>query len=318
MRVVFLGTPDFAVPSLSALLHRPDEYQLAGVITQPDRPAGRGQRLTSPPVKLLSKQHRVPLLQCERLRDNPEARRFLRDKAPELLVVVAFGQILDEEFFNYPPLGSLNLHPSLLPKYRGAAPVIHTLLNGETETGVSIMKIDQGMDSGDILSQKSVSIDPDVRAGELGSLLADVGAELLIHTIPGYARGEILPQAQDHGRATDAPRISKEERRIHWDAPAEVVHNQVRALNPWPVARSGFRGGAVRVWRTQRISKPTKDLSWRGQPGLVACIGDNEIVVECGAATFLSLKELQLPDRKRLSAADFVNGTKLRSGEVLV
>ena len=318
MRVVFLGTPDFAVPSLSALLHTPDEYQLVGVITQPDRPAGRGRRLTAPPVKLLSEKHGIPLLQCERLRDNPEARGFLRDKNPELLVVVAFGQILDEEFFDYPPLGSLNVHASLLPKYRGAAPVIHALLDGETETGVSIVKIDERVDSGDTLSQRPVSVGPDVMAGELGSLLGDVGAKLLLDTIPGYARGEILPQAQDHSRATYAPRISKEKARIHWDVPAEVVHNQVRALNPWPVARSGFRGGTVRIWRTQSISKPTKDLYSGGQPGLIACIGNTGIIVECGAATFLSLKDLQLPDRKRVSAADFVNGTKLRSGEVLV
>lgn len=313
MRVVFLGTPEFAVPSLEALLR--NQYEVAGVITQPDRPAGRGQELTASPVKRIAEEAGVPIFQPPRIRSNPEAIGFLKQKSPELILVVAFGQILPEEFFAYPPLGALNVHASLLPYYRGAAPVVHALIQGEKTTGVTIMKIDAGMDTGDILTQGKVPIGENTTAGELEEILANQGAELLVETIPGYARGEIKPQPQDHSRATLAPRIKKEDARIDWNRPARDTHNWIRAFNPWPVAFTTFRSQIVKIWRSELGSKggpPARPHA----PGEVVEVGTDEILVCCGGPSVIALKELQLPNRKRLSARDFVNGTDLRVGEI--
>ncbi|MEE8160287.1 MAG: methionyl-tRNA formyltransferase [Acidobacteriota bacterium] len=317
MRVVFLGTPEFAVPSLEALLNVPQQCKVVGVMTQPDRPAGRGQRLTAPPVKLLADRHDVPVFQADRLRGNLEALEFLRSREPDLNVVVAFGQILTSEFFDYPSLGTLNVHASLLPKYRGAAPVIHALINGETLSGVTIMKIDEGMDTGDILSQLTVPVTEDMPAGALAQVLASSGADLLIETIPGYAKGEIQLRPQEHAQSTYAPRIKKEESRINWKQPAATVHNLVRALNPWPTAFTEFRGEKLRIWRTKKRSQVMSRSSSRSQPGQLLTVEKGEIAVQCGDSTSLCLIELQLPNRRRVSAGDFVNGVRLKVGEVL-
>jgi methionyl-tRNA formyltransferase len=301
MRVVFLGTPEFAIPSLKALLTARDQFDLVGVVTQPDRPAGRGQKLNVPPVKQLAERHGVPVFQTHRLRENPEALEFLRSKEPEVNVVVAFGQILPLEFFDFPPLGSLNVHASLLPKYRGAAPVIHALLNGETQNGVTIMKIDEGMDTGDILSQVAVPVSEDMTAGELEPVLARKGAELLVQTIPGYEKGEIRPRSQDHTQVTYAPRIKKEDGRIDWNRTAESIHNLVRGLNPWPAAFATFRRERLKIWRTTKLEQAVASVFLGGQSGMVVAV-ENKIIVECGEQTFLSLLELQLPNRKRVSA----------------
>lgn len=318
MRVVFLGTPEFAVPSLKALLDPTHhDCELVGVITQPDRPAGRGHKLTPPPVRLVAEESNVPFFQPHRLRDDPEALRFLKEKKPQLVVVVAFGQILPPDFFNYPSLGSINVHASLLPRYRGAAPMAHALMNGEKETGVTIMKIDQGMDTGDILSQAAVSVGENTTGEELEDILALKGAELLIETIPGYAEGEIQARPQNHEQASYAPRIKKEDARIDWNRPAPQIHNRIRAFNPWPTAVADFRGARVKIWRSQKMKENGEDLRPSGRVGTIAAVGKDKIVVECGRKTFLSLKELQLPNRKRVSARDFVNGTSLRPGELL-
>jgi len=317
MRVVFLGTPEFAVPSLEALLNVPQQCKVVGVMTQPDRPAGRGQRLTAPPVKLLADSHDVPVFQADRLRGNQEALEFLRSRESDLNVVVAFGQILTSEFFDFPSLGTLNVHASLLPKYRGAAPVIHALINGEILSGVTIMRIDEGMDTGDILSQLTVPVTEDMTAGELAQGLASCGADLLIETIPGYAKGEIQPRPQDHAQSTYAPRMKKEESRINWKQPAATVHNLVRALNPWPTAFTEFRGEKLKIWRTRKRSQVMSHSSSRSQPGQILTVEKGEIVVQCGDSTSLRLIELQLPNRRRVAAGDFVNGVSLKVGEVL-
>ena len=317
MRVLFLGTPGFAVPSLQALLDfsNPD-YELVGVISQPDRPAGRGQRLTPPPVKILAEQSGLPVFQSERLRDDPDALQFLRERDPQLMVVVAFGQILTSEFFEYPKLGTLNVHASLLPKYRGAAPITHTLINGETQTGVTIMKIDEGMDTGDIVSQDTVDVEENTTQGELEDLLAHKGAQLLIETLPPYAKGELRPQPQDHDKATYAPRMAKQDAQIDWNRSAPEIHNWIRALNPWPTAAAHFQGKKVKIWCSQQVEEGEADSRPAGQPGAILELGQDEIIVECGQETLLSLRELQLPNRARISARDFVNGVNPRVGDL--
>lgn len=315
MRVLFVGTPEFAVPSLQALLQH--GYEVVGLITQPDRPAGRGQKLAAPPVKKLAAAANLPVLQPAKLRQSPETLRFLEEQRPQLMVVAAFGQILPPPVFNFPPLGTINVHASLLPAYRGAAPVAHALIQGEAETGVTIMKLDQGMDTGDILTQWTVPIDENVTAGELEKLLALKGAQLLIQTIPGYARGEIHPQPQDHRRATYAPRIKKEDARIDWNLAAPRIHNRVRGLHPWPVAFTGFRGERIKIWRSRKLSAQVSEArAVGGSAGEILAIGREEIVVQCGERTQLALQEVQLPNRDRIAARDFANGVDLKVGEI--
>ena len=319
MRVVFLGTPGFSVPSLKALLNSTHyDYKLVGVITQPDRPAGRGQKLTPPPVKVVAEQFGLPIFQPHRLRDDPDAQQFLKETHPELMVVVAFGQILTPEFFDYPPLGSINVHSSLLPKYRGAEPIVHALINGETETGVTIMKIDEGIDTGDILSQVSLPVEEDTTAGELEDVLAHQGAELLIHTIPLYAEGKIQSQSQDDEQATYAPRLGKEDAQIDWNRSGPQIHDWVRALNPWPTATANFRNEKVKIWRTARVKEVPRGVSSSGRPGEILTLGKEEIIVECGQKTFLSVLELQLPNRKRVLARDFINGMNPKVGDLFI
>ncbi len=316
MRVVFLGTSEFSVPSLEALMG--NSFDVVGVVTQPDRPAGRGHGLRASPIKTLAESAAIPVFQPGKLRNNPEAVLFLQERRPELMVIVAFGQILPPEFFDFSRFGTLNVHASLLPRYRGAAPVAHALMKGEKVTGVTIIKIDEGMDTGDILSQARVPIDENVTAGELEDSLARKGAELLLPTISGYARGEIEPCPQDHGQATHAPRVQKEEGRINWTWHADEIHNRIRALNPWPVTFTMFRGQKLKIWRSRKQSPsgvaPKVEST---DPGEVVMIGRSEIVVQCGGQSLLGLEELQLPNRKRLSSGDFANGVALRVGEIV-
>ncbi|MEE8348764.1 MAG: methionyl-tRNA formyltransferase [Acidobacteriota bacterium] len=316
MRVVFLGTPGFAVPSLRTLHdHSEHDLQLVGVITQPDRPAGRGQKLTLPPVKTVAVELNIPVFQPGRLRGNETAQSFLEKADPDLMIVVAFGQILSPEFFNYPPLGTLNVHASLLPSYRGAAPIVHTLLNGERETGVTIMKIDEGMDTGAIVSQSRWKVGKDITAGELEESLACQGAELLIQTIPGYVAGEIQPVPQDPEQASYAPRIKKKEVHIDWNWTDLRIHNWVRALNPRPASTAAFRGETVKVWRTSRNEARNPGANRAPSPGEILSLEDRQIRVACGDQTCLSIEELQRPNRKRLSAGEFIDGMKPEVGE---
>ena len=315
MRIVFLGTSKFAVPSLRSLME--NDFDVIGVVTQPDRPAGRGQRLRASPVKTLAESAAIPVFQPARLRDNPEGIRFLQRWHPELMVVVAFGQILPREFFDFPMFGTCNVHASLLPLYRGAAPVLHALMRGEKVTGVTIIKIDEGTDTGDILSQAPVPIDENMTTGELEDLLARKGADLLLQTVSGYASGEIVPRPQDHSQATYAARIGKEEGRIDWSRNAEELHNRIRAFNPWPVAFTIFRDQKLRIWRSEKDGLRTAGSEQSSAtPGEVVTIGRSGIVVQCGGHSLLALKEFQLPDRKRLSSIDFANGVALQTGEI--
>ena len=317
MRVVFLGTPEFAVPSLEMVLNASQKFEVVGVITQPDRPSGRGQRLTAPPIKLLASAHDIPVFQTDRLRGNLEALEFLKNLKPDLNVVVAFGQILTSDFFDYPRLGTVNVHASLLPKYRGAAPIVRTLINGEIDSGVTIMKIDEEMDTGDILSQVVVPVSDDMTSGELSKLLSEKGADLLIETIPDYANGEIQICPQEHTQSTYASIIKKEEAKINWEKTAGTVHNLVRALNPVPAAFTRFRGEKLKIWRTTKQKQITSYSSLSNKSGEILTVEKAKVVVQCGNNTFIRLLEVQLPNRKRISANDFSNGANLKTGEVL-
>ena len=315
MRVLFLGTPDFARTFLQALADNRARLglELAGVVTQPDRRSGRGRKLSPPPVKVAARQLELPIFQCARIRGNAEAREFLRQVRPDVMVVVAFGQILPREFFDWPPFGSLNVHTSLLPRYRGAAPVVHAILNGEQETGVTVMKLDEGMDTGDVLAQAATPIGPDVTSGELEWQLSRQGVDLLLETLPAYLSGELQGRPQDHQRATLAPLIRKADARIDWTRPARRIHDQIRAFNPRPGAFTRFRGERLKIWRS-RDSQPS------GFPvlsGRIRTTGQGAILVGCGEGSSLEIVELQSANRGRLRARDFANGMKLRSGELL-
>ena len=311
-RVLFLGTPDFAVPTLRALLESPDAT-LVGVVTQPDRRAGRGRKLVAPPVKRVALRHDVPLLQPARLRRNPEAERFLREAEPDLLVVAAFGQMLPRLFFEGPPHGALNVHASLLPRYRGAAPVVYALLHGERETGVTIMRIDEGLDTGDIVAKAAVPVPPGVTAGELEAQLADLGARLLIDALPPYVAGELRPRPQDDRLATYAPSFRKEDARIDWTRPAQEVHNRVRAFNPRPGAFCVFRGGILKIWSTIPADGP--GAAEKATPGTALGWDGDRLLIGCGAGSILGLSEVQPANRKRMTAREFDNGFGVGLGE---
>lgn len=238
-----MGSPEFGVPSLRALA---GAYRVAGVVSQPDRPAGRGRGLKSPPVKALAQELGLPILQPARLRE-PEALEQLRKWGPDLIVVAAFGQILRSEVLNLPPHGCLNVHASLLPRWRGAAPVQAAILAGDTQTGVTIMKMDEGVDTGGRLGQRAIPIEPGDTAGRLLGKLADLGAGLLIETLPGYLAGKIQPQAQDESLATRAPLLKKEDGRLDFTQSAEILVRRVRAFQPWPGAFFEWEGKLLKV-----------------------------------------------------------------------
>jgi methionyl-tRNA formyltransferase len=306
MRLVFLGTPAFAVPTLEQTAAA--GHQVALVVTQPDRPRGRGQQLAASPVKEAALRLGIPVYQPERVR-RPEALEYLRAIEPEAMVVVGYGQIIPQSVIDLAPSGIINVHASLLPRYRGAGPIQWAILNGETRTGVTTMRIDAGLDTGDMLLKAETAIDPEETAVELGRRLAILGAELLVRTLDELAAGHISGERQDNSQATYAPLLKKEDGAIDWNRPALAIHNQVRALQPWPGAYTGFRAQKLHLWRTK-----VADSGQTGAAGLV--LSTRPLVVQCGSGT-LELVEVQMEGRKRVPAGDFANGQRLTENEVL-
>lgn len=245
-RLVFMGSPEFALPTLRLLAA--GAYPVVGVITQPDRPAGRGRALSPPPVKNLALQLGLPVIQPERLKD-PSAIAQLQDWAPDLIVVAAFGQILRPAVLDLPRWGCLNVHASLLPRWRGAAPIQAAILHGDPQTGVTIMRMDSGVDTGPLLSQRATAIGEDENAGSLGARLAILGAELLLETLPGYLRGELQPEPQEDALATYAPMLKKEAGRLDFNQPAGPLARRVRAFNPWPGSFTTWQGQPLKILR---------------------------------------------------------------------
>lgn len=306
LRLVFMGTPEFACPSLGRLIERGDD--ILAVVTQPDRPKGRGQQLTPPPVKVLAAEHGIMVMQPARVR-LPEFVEILRALDPDLIIVVAFGQILPKALLEIPRYGCINVHASLLPRYRGAAPINWCIMNGETETGVTTMLMDVGLDTGDMLVKKAVTIDPDEDSCSLHDRLALVGADLLAETIELLLDGKLKPQKQDDSLFCYAPMLRKEDGIIDWGNPAGTVKNRIRGTTPWPGAYTFLDGTTLKVYRCN-VAQGS------GLPGTVLQAGKTGIEVACGSGSVI-LEEVQMEGRKRLGAAEFLAGCKIVPGTIL-
>ncbi|MGH9591943.1 MAG: methionyl-tRNA formyltransferase [Bryobacteraceae bacterium] len=307
MRLVFLGTPAFAVPTLERVLeagHRVEE-----VYTQPDRPKGRGGQLAISPVKEAALHLGLPVHQPPRIR-RPEIVEELRALEAEAMVVVGYGQIIPQTIIDLPRFGILNVHGSLLPKYRGAAPLQWAIANGETVTGVTTMRIDAGLDTGNMLLNFETAIGAGETAVELGERLAQAGADLLVETLGGLERGTITPRPQNGAEATLAPILTKEDGRIDWNWPAAKIHNRMRGFQPWPGAYTTFRGQLLHIWK----ARPRADDL--GGPGKLGTYG-KLVLVACGSGTSLELSEVQLEGRKRIAAQAFANGHRFAGNEML-
>jgi methionyl-tRNA formyltransferase len=302
MRLVFLGTPAFAVPTLESLVA--GGYDVLSVVTQPDRPSGRGRRLAASPVKDAALRLGLLVYQPERVR-RPEAVAALAGLRPDAMVVVGYGQILPQTVLDIPPHGIINVHASLLPEYRGAAPMQWAIANGATRTGVTTMRIDAGLDTGDMLLKAETEIGPDETALELGARLAPMGAALLIETLERIE--SIAPHKQDAAQATYAPLLKKENGLIDWRQPAQAIHNRVRGFQPWPGAYTRFRGQQLHIWKSRVTAAAA------GEPGLLT---SHPLAVVCGQGSLEPI-EVQLEGRKRITAEEFANGQHITGHDIL-
>ena len=306
MRILFMGTPDFAVPSLEALVAA--GHDVCGVFTQPDKPKNRGMKLLPTPVKVCAQVHDIPVFQPVTLRDGT-ALAQIQELAPELIVVAAYGRILPDDILAAPPRGCINVHSSLLPKYRGAAPINWAVLNGDSETGVTIMHMAHDLDAGDIIDQAATPIGPEETAAELYGRLASLGAELLVKVVAEIAAGTAARTPQDHGKATLAPMLSRELSPMDFTRPARELHNQVRGLIPWPAAVTELGGSRCKVFSTSVLDAHTD-----AAPGAILAAGKEGIQLACGGGTVLRIDELQADGGKRMKAADYLRGHPIPVG----
>ncbi|ACO03724.1 MAG TPA: methionyl-tRNA formyltransferase [Persephonella sp.] len=310
MRVVFWGTPDFAVESLKALIE--SKHQVVAVVTQPDKPKGRGKKVQPPPVKVLAEKYSIPVFQPEKVKGNKELYQKLKELEPDIFVVVAYGKILPEEIINLPKYKTVNVHASLLPEYRGAAPIHRAIMEGKEKTGVCIMEIVKELDAGDIYQCVEIPITDQDDIVSLHDKLAKEGAKLLLDTLDKIEKGEIKKVPQDHERATYAKPIEKEEGRIDWKRSAREIFNQVRALKVWPKAFSNFRDTQIKILECEIIDERSE-----GEPGeIVKIMKDEGFVVQTGKGKLL-IKKVQFPNSKPISAADAVRGYRIKEGEKL-
>ncbi|MFZ0739165.1 MAG: methionyl-tRNA formyltransferase [Candidatus Acidiferrales bacterium] len=313
LRILFCGTPKFALPSLHALAAAKD-ISIEAVITQPDRPRGRGQETASPPVKEFALGAGLHVFQPEKIKSE-SAQAFIEKVAPDAIVIIAYGQIIPARLIEIPRLGWINVHASLLPKYRGAAPIQWALMRGETRTGVTTMRIDAGLDTGPMLEKTEIGIATDETAPELSRRLADAGAPLIVNTLRKLERGEITPEAQDSSKATLAPPLKKEDGRIDWSQSSREIYNRIRGLEPWPGAHTTFRGQSVEIWgRPAERDDDAKRAGATLAPGSLRAEG-KDIYVAAGGGTWLLLSEVRMEGRKRTSARDFANGARLKPGD---
>jgi methionyl-tRNA formyltransferase len=306
LRLAFMGTPEFACPTLQALIDRGE--QVVAVVTQPDRPKGRGQQLAAPPVKLLAERSGIPVLQPAKVRA-PEFIEVMRELKPDLIVVIAFGQILPKTLLDIPRHGCINVHASLLPRYRGAAPINWSIVNGESETGVTTMQMDVGLDTGDMLLKKATPISPDEDAQGLHDRLSLIGAEALAETLDLLVAGRLAPVKQDDALSSYAPMLKKEDGLIDWDRPPRAIRDLVRGLTPWPGAYTFLDDKVLKIFRCQVAGGS-------GAPGTVLQADRTGLVIACRDGSLL-IEELQLEGKKRLSARDFLAGYNVKPAAIL-
>lgn len=306
MRIVFCGTPEFALPTLQRLTTESD-FTVETVITQPDRPRGRGGEVASSPVKDAALDAGIHVFQPEKIKSD-SAFEFFKRMAPDVVVIIAYGQIVPSRLLDIPRLGWINLHASLLPKYRGAAPINWAIVNGETRIGLTTMRIDPGMDTGPTLLNWATEIQPDETAPELARRMAAAGPDLVVETLRRYDRGEIAPAPQDHSLASLAPMLKRENGRIDWSVTAAEIYNRIRGFDSWPGAFTSFRGHICHIWGRPENLQQTSD------PGVLAT-SSGEIHISCGGGTSLRLEFIQPEGKKRIPARDWANGARLKSDE---
>ena len=311
MRIAFMGTPDFAVPSLAALIKQ--GHEVVGVFCQPDRPVGRGKKIATGPVKRLALEHDIPVFQPRRIK-SAEGVEMLRSLKPDLAVTAAFGQILSQEVLDIPAMGTVNVHASLLPKYRGSAPINWCIINGEVETGVTTMLTDAGIDTGDMLLSESLAIKEGETAGQLTERLAVLGSKVLIDTLKAMEADKCPRTRQDDSAASYYPMLKKQHGQIDWNGSAEQIVNRVRGVNPWPGAYTQMNGQVLKIWQARAIEQG--DLP-AGKPGEVLLSGAKQgVCVACGQG-YVELVEIQAPNSKRMQARTYVVGKPIELGTVL-
>jgi methionyl-tRNA formyltransferase len=300
VRIVFFGTPAFAVPSLEALIGSP--HEVVAVVSQPDRPRGRGQQLQPTPTRQVAITHGIPVLQPTKLREDAFLQQ-IRDLRVDLGVVVAFGRILPDALLAIPRLGMINVHASVLPRYRGAAPIQRAVIAGDAETGVTIMRVETELDAGAMFAVATVPIPLDATSGDMEPVLARLGAELLLPVVDDLAGGRAVETPQDHSRATFAPKITKAEGSVDWSSHADVIHNRIRGLQPWPLASTLLNGSRIVLRRSAPIEGTTS-----ATPGSVVRAAGDELVVACGGGTLLRITELQPEGRRTMTSREFLAG----------
>jgi len=299
LKILFMGTPEFAIPAFNALLKA--NYKVVAVITAPDAPIGRKQIITSPPIKIEAKKNNIPVLQPEKIKDIQWIQK-IKKLNPDLIIVCAFGQIIPKEILDIPKFGAINIHPSLLPKYRGASPIQYTILNNEKETGITIILMDEQMDHGPIITNSKLKIKNEkITYKELTKELSELAAKLLIKTLPKWINKKIKPQEQNHNEATFTKIIKKEDGKIDWNNPAEKIDAQIRALNPWPGTYSIFNGKSIKILEAETIKTDEKLPT-----GKVFKI-NNDIVIKCGVNA-LKIKTIQIESKKPIDIKSFING----------
>ena len=308
MNIIFMGTPDFAIPSLARLIA--SDNNIMGIVTQPDRPRGRGKKLQPPPVKTLALQHGLTVVQPEDVKEENFI-QWLKTQNPDLIVVVAFGQILPPKILNIPSHGCINLHASLLPAYRGAAPINWVLINGDKVTGVTTILMNEWMDTGDIFLQRKINIEQKDDALTLSHRLSILGAKLLLETISQLKTGTLIPMPQNHSKASYAPALKKEDGRIDWKKDAQDIHSQIRGTLPWPGAFTNLENKLLKLFKSQVVECKSQDI-----PGKISQINPEGIKVATGKG-YLLLTEVQLQDRRRMEVAEFIKGNPIPIGTVL-
>lgn len=308
MKIVFMGTPDFAVPSLKRLI---EEYGVEAVFTQPDKPKGRGKKMAFSPVKEVAVEHDIKVFQPLKLKEDREAIEYLKDLKPDFIIVVAYGQILTKEVLDIPVYGCINLHASLLPMYRGAAPLNWVVVNGEKKSGNTTMLMDVGLDTGDMLLKDEVEITENMTAGELHDILTSRGGNLLIETIEGLVNGTIKPEKQE-GETCYAKMLSKDTGKIVWDKSAREIHNLIRGLNPWPIAHTTYKGENMKIYESEVLSESSNK-----EPGTIMSVNKNGMKVSCSEGVLL-VKKIQFPNGKPLTIEQYINGKDIEVDYKLV